>query len=927
MAEKKTHSKTSRHKKPRDKSQQKAILDDDSNPGTPTITTPSKLQNSNSNTSSNSNSSTPTSTRSPLEGKKRRKSVSTSKATRLTRTTSVGDADRHISKTPDMQISRQTKERAKLQTPISPSTPTIAFDAKVKIKETNRRKRSSIGSISSPEKWFRSKNSTFGNGKKNRSALTEETVDNLFSSKETNSDDSHIGRPAKNKASNKKTKPVLTPLNSKQLCTSTGDIRGDMNGWEKGNLKPSSLMGSREFDIPQTSMGIISPRSNQIREYFTKKRSVTAAPAPLGLVTGVTATNQSSPITIGHKNTSMDKKRDKDELITELKNEVEELKTRVAMLENEMSFIKNHLIMTQMGEEGKAVGRGGSRKKLNPKQIKIEDEEKGDGDEIRWEAVSPKDIKRSENANSNNNNNDDSVKKDEKEKEEENKFSEDESEIKYFLKADHYTNVIYSIREENKEVYFVSNLNHLDKIKDEKEKTGKGANNNSDGTDTNLDKNEVGLFGGVIEKFIEKIIVPDFNEIMAHTFLLMYKSFTIGTLILNDLYLILKNKNKYVSNTSDEEKVQNGIYLFIKIWVEDYFYDFETNPSLLNRLKLFINTPYFDLIEKNKNNKTKLINLIIVKSNNISPSPDITEDVDYNLNENDSKQNDNVNNIHISSNNNKTNKKDKLRRAIATKFGASYSLLLPRVIKNDSVVLNTIKPTDSTLLQSILLAFESQSFFSLKLLDYHPRELAKYFTSYEFSLFKAIPLVELLHLDNKQHLNRLVNHFARVVNYVQILIFRTKDVKDRAKVLIFCMKLAKALFKLHNFQGFMELVAGLSSVSVRRLIKTWTLVPPKWVNWKKTWRDLTSKNFAILRSAMNEAIQPCLPYLGLFLKDLTFLENGNHNFVHFLIPNEGQDKIEVISEERYKKCEPEKVGRLINWEKRRMVEKVVRGVE
>ncbi len=67
----------------------------------------------------------------------------------------------------------------------------------------------------------------------------------------------------------------------------------------------------------------------------------------------------------------------------------------------------------------------------------------------------------------------------------------------------------------------------------------------------------------------------------------------------------------------------------------------------------------------------------------------------------------------------------------------------------------------------------------------------------------------------------------------------------------------------------------------------------------------TDKNHHFYRRRLESATLPCVPYLGLYLADLTFVEDGNPSF----LPSDD-----------------ESAERLINWEKRRMLGKVLQDV-
>ncbi len=69
-------------------------------------------------------------------------------------------------------------------------------------------------------------------------------------------------------------------------------------------------------------------------------------------------------------------------------------------------------------------------------------------------------------------------------------------------------------------------------------------------------------------------------------------------------------------------------------------------------------------------------------------------------------------------------------------------------------------------------------------------------------------------------------------------------------------------------------MTGLQGSSVKRLNKTWELVDPALV---ESFRLLCAemafeKNFKAYRELLKTAGTPCLPYLGVYLTDLTFIE-------------------------------------------------------
>jgi len=78
----------------------------------------------------------------------------------------------------------------------------------------------------------------------------------------------------------------------------------------------------------------------------------------------------------------------------------------------------------------------------------------------------------------------------------------------------------------------------------------------------------------------------------------------------------------------------------------------------------------------------------------------------------------------------------------------------------------------------------------------------------------------------------------------------------------------------------MEISAGLNISSVSRLKFTWKSLPPKYRTLFEQLVKLTGsdRNFDYYRQVVAKCSYPILPYLGMFLRDLTFIEVGNKTY-------------------------------------------------
>jgi hypothetical protein len=75
----------------------------------------------------------------------------------------------------------------------------------------------------------------------------------------------------------------------------------------------------------------------------------------------------------------------------------------------------------------------------------------------------------------------------------------------------------------------------------------------------------------------------------------------------------------------------------------------------------------------------------------------------------------------------------------------------------------------------------------------------------------------------------------------------------------------------------MAIRSALDSTSIARLKKTWEYVSGKYrAMWEPIYRATDSqRNFAEYRQRLKTTVAPCLPFLGVYLTDMTFIDDGN----------------------------------------------------
>lgn len=173
-------------------------------------------------------------------------------------------------------------------------------------------------------------------------------------------------------------------------------------------------------------------------------------------------------------------------------------------------------------------------------------------------------------------------------------------------------------------------------------------------------------------------------------------------------------------------------------------------------------------------------------------------------------------------------------------------------------------------------------------MDIPAMEAACQLTHLESSLFRRVAPNELMHQswnskDNATpNLSKLIARFNEVSYWVASEIVSVENLKNRVEVVKRFITIAEYVRQLNNFSTMMEIVVGLNLASVQRLEKTWVSIPPKYMQIYNSLMALTSssQNYKAYREATAGLQAPIVPYIGVYLRDLTFIEDGNETLLN-----------------------------------------------
>ncbi|KAJ7729643.1 ras guanine nucleotide exchange factor domain-containing protein [Mycena maculata] len=171
----------------------------------------------------------------------------------------------------------------------------------------------------------------------------------------------------------------------------------------------------------------------------------------------------------------------------------------------------------------------------------------------------------------------------------------------------------------------------------------------------------------------------------------------------------------------------------------------------------------------------------------------------------------------------------------------------------------------------------------LKLLDIEPLELARQLTIMESQLYQRIRPMECLQrareqrTENIDNITVVIQTSNKIALWVAESVLSKEDSRRRAAAVKHLINVADRCRVLNNFSTMAAITAGLNTPPIRRLKRTWEQVNQRsMVQFGACEMTIDSnKNFTKYRSMMTSVIPPCVPFIGVFLSTLQFIQDGN----------------------------------------------------
>ena len=164
------------------------------------------------------------------------------------------------------------------------------------------------------------------------------------------------------------------------------------------------------------------------------------------------------------------------------------------------------------------------------------------------------------------------------------------------------------------------------------------------------------------------------------------------------------------------------------------------------------------------------------------------------------------------------------------------------------------------------------------------REIARQLALGEIELFKAIKPWEFQNLNFARkdktlapNVHAYSRHFNAMSKWAAWRVLERKDLGERTRALEKLIELAEWSSKAQNYNAVNEIISACTSSAVYRLHKTWDAISPRHTAVFKELSELMApaKSYAAFRNKLHTLHPPCVPYIGVYQTDLTFIEEGN----------------------------------------------------
>ncbi|TPX34923.1 hypothetical protein SmJEL517_g02593 [Synchytrium microbalum] len=239
---------------------------------------------------------------------------------------------------------------------------------------------------------------------------------------------------------------------------------------------------------------------------------------------------------------------------------------------------------------------------------------------------------------------------------------------------------------------------------------------------------------------------------------------------------------------------------------------------------------------------------------------------------------------------------DDFLRVVRTTEYKHYADQIQQIVSHEMVSLETLlrkRGTHSSLdplapapiqttseLKELLVGFE--------LMNHKAKHIAQQLTLADSKMFRAIKPEEFAIFlwgdktaKSARQLQAYIDRFNKIGYWVGTIVCSYEQLQKRTEAIEKFIKVARKCLELQNFNSAMAIFSGLNTNSVSRMKKSWAGVSSRVMGFYKELEDTLSYrgNYKAYREMEHLAKPPLIPFFGLMIKDLTFLNDGNQKIL------------------------------------------------